>query len=278
MFISLISGFFLIALCSAQNNQTWRWIKGRSAANFAGIYGDRGTSAPSNTPGGRESPQIWSLDGYVYMFGGDGFGYNNPSPGPLSDLWQLEMESMTWKWIEGSSVFNNSGLYGIEGVEDSSNFPGARSGGGSWTQDGYVYIFGGSGRGKEEQGLLSDVWQLAMISMTLTWMKGSSTPNNFGEYGIRSVANTANSPGGRAVFVAWTHDGYAYVFGGAGFSSSSYGWLNELWRLEISSMAWTWVHGSSLEHQVGVYGTRNVQNPDNTPGAMYGSSEIIAQQ
>lgn len=45
------------------------------------------------------------------------------------------------------------------------------------------------------------------------------------------------------------------------------GAFNDLWK--YSAGEWTWVGGSNLESQAGVYGTQGTADPGNTPGARY---------
>lgn len=55
-----------------------------------------------------------------------------------------------------------------------------------------------------------------------------------------------------------------------GNSSSPYGYLSDLWRLEMSSMNWTWLKGPSDMNNCGVYGDLLVRSPSNNPGARDG--------
>lgn len=109
------------------------------------------------------------------------------------------------------------------------------------------------------------------------WEGGDKTvsPNNCygvvcgspGWYGTRQVTSAANIPPGRYYASSWTDaDNNFWVFGGSDFNSYL---RNDLWEYQPSLGKWTWISGSSSETSgyQGVYGTRGVASPNNTPGA-----------
>ena len=50
-------------------------------------------------------------------------------------------------------------------------------------------------------------------------------------------------------------------------SSTTSGWLNDLWRYDPATNQWTWMSGSNTTGQTGVYGTKGVPDAANVPGA-----------
>jgi len=67
-----------------------------------------------------------------------------------------------------------------------------------------------------------------------TWMKGANTTNQPGTYGTQGVPTAGNTPGARYCAVAWTDtDDTLWLFGGAGYSASAKGYLNDLWKYDI---------------------------------------------
>jgi N-acetylneuraminic acid mutarotase len=59
--------------------------------------------------------------------------------------------------------------------------------------------------------------------------------------------------------------GNVWMFGGYGRDSTdAYGELNDLWKFDGTD--WTWVGGSNLANQSGVYGALGVADPANIPG------------
>ncbi|MFX1347028.1 MAG: kelch repeat-containing protein, partial [Promethearchaeota archaeon] len=45
------------------------------------------------------------------------------------------------------------------------------------------------------------------------------------------------------------------------------GWLNDLWRFNITSEEWAWMSGNKTAHVYGVYGTKGVPDMANYPGS-----------
>ena len=85
-------------------------------------------------------------------------------------------------------------------------------------------------------------------------------------------AGSANVPGARIDSVTWTDsDGNFWLFGGQGKSSTSSGYLNDLWRYDPFANMWTWMSGSITAGQIGTYGTKGVPDAANVPGARDGS-------
>jgi hypothetical protein len=108
----------------------WTWVSGSKIANHAGVYGSLGTAAPSNIPGTRSDAVGWiDAGGDLWFFGGNGYG--SVGTDVLNDLWQYSAGE--WSWMGGSNLPNESGVYGTQGVASSSNVPGARFTGASWT-------------------------------------------------------------------------------------------------------------------------------------------------
>src|SRR5690606_24652687 len=92
----------------------------------------------------------------------------------------------------------------------------------------------------------------------------------YGTYGTRGVAHANTWPGGRGfIRPLMDSDGNFWVFGGSsGFGESpATGSLNDLWKYDMTTGHWTWMHGSKLANQFGVYGTMGQPHSSNTPGA-----------
>jgi len=101
------------------------------------------------------------------------------------------------------------------------------------------------------------------VSNEWTWMSGSNTPDQPGVYGTQGVPNAANVPGSRMYPSTWVSGGNLWLFGGLGIDSTGkQGYLNDLWEFDATTLQWTWVSGSNLANQGGVYGTPGV--PSNT--------------
>ena len=96
----------------------------------------------------------------------------------------------------------------------------------------------------------------------------------FGTYGTKGTADPANIPGARYRAVSWRDSsGNLWLFGGVGFDATGNngGDYNDLWKYNPSANAWTWVSGSNVFGQAGVYGTQGTADPANVPGARTGA-------
>ncbi len=94
------------------------------------------------------------------------------------------------------------------------------------------------------------------------WLRGDSTLNSPGNYGIKGVADMANEPPAGLGRAHWTDlDGNFWLFGGNGG--------NDLWKYSPVTNEWTWVHGfSNTLTGSAVYGTLGVPSPLNVPAGV----------
>jgi hypothetical protein len=90
-----------------------------------------------------------------------------------------------------------------------------------------------------------------------------------GVYGTLGVAATGNIPGARDSAVSWTDgNGNFWLFGGEGYASTTtFGFLNDLWEFSPATREWTWMSGSNTTNAMGVYGTLGIASVSNVPGA-----------
>jgi hypothetical protein len=104
-----------------------------------------------------------------------------------------------------------------------------------------------------------------------TWTGGSNAQNQTGTYGTLGVASSANVPGAREQAVSWTDSsGNFWLFGGIGYElPGTVQLFNDLW--EYNSGEWTWMSGSDMTAQSGVYGMQGVPAASNVPGARFGA-------
>lgn len=188
-----------------------------------------------------------------------------------------------WTWAGGSSIANQAGVYGTQGISAPSNTPGARSGAVGWTDaSGNLWLFGGAGptvgggcaithalcwAGTNEY--FNDLWKFD--GEEWTWVSGSKSTDQPGVYGTMRQAGSGNVPGARYGAVSWTDgQGNLWLFGGTGYDSAgNVGPLNDLW--EYSNGEWIWTGGSKLIDQPGTYGTQGKPAVANFPGARSGA-------
>jgi N-acetylneuraminic acid mutarotase len=102
---------------------------------------------------------------------------------------------------------------------------------------------------------------------------GSNLSAKGGVYGTLGTAAAANLPGARSGSVSWTDAaGDLWLFGGLGFdSTTTQGYLNDLWKYSPTLGLWTWVSGANVAGASGDYGIQGVAAGTNTPGARQGA-------
>jgi len=103
-----------------------------------------------------------------------------------------------------------------------------------------------------------------------TWTAGSDSWNQSGVYGSEGSSSPNNSPGARELASGWSDsNGDLWIFGGdiaiTGVGIASVG--NDLWKYSVANGDWTWMGGSEVPNQPGVYGTIRLASASNMPGA-----------
>jgi N-acetylneuraminic acid mutarotase len=242
----------------------WTWMGGSNSGGHGGTYGTLGVPAMSNIPGARSEAVGWTdAAGNFWLFGGNGFD-SAGDEGSLNDLWKYSAGE--WTWMGGSDLTVQQGIYGMLDVPSANNIPGSRFGAVSWIDSaGNFWLFGGiSIDSNGRAGQLNDLWKYT--NGEWTWESGSNVVDQEGTYGTQGTPAPGNVPGARDWAVSWIDSsGSLWVFGGVGFDSTGViGILNDLWK--FSNGQWTWMSGSSLANQAGVYGTRGMPSPVNVPG------------
>lgn len=171
-----------------------------------------------------------------------------------------------WTWVAGDSLLNQTGVYGIQGIASLNNKPGERLLAATWVDSyGNFWLFGGT---PSSGGRLNDLWKYDPVSNIWIWVNGSNLPNQTGVYGTIGVSAPANRPGARAGCACWSDiNGNLWLFGGRGFGqTSSFGWLNDLWKYDININQWTWISGSNTINVAGNYGIQGITSSTNAPG------------
>jgi N-acetylneuraminic acid mutarotase len=247
----------------------WTWIKGDKTIDEGGIYGAQGISNTNNKPGGRYGSRTWTdASGNLWLFGGYGLDESSTS-GILNDLWKYNPSTNQWTWIKGDEMIDKPGVYGVQGIADAANKPGARYVSVSWIDSNdNLWLFGGDGFNGSTQGTLNDLWKYSPATNKWTWINGDSAVNKHGTYGTQGVADANNKPGARYVSVSWTDvSGNLWLFGGYGYDTNSEGYLNDLWKYSPSTNKWAWVKGDNIVDQLGVYGIQGMPSLLNKSGS-----------
>ncbi|MFZ4740520.1 MAG: gliding motility-associated C-terminal domain-containing protein [Bacteroidales bacterium] len=179
-------------------------------------------------------------------------------------------QSGQWTWMNGDSTTNSLGVFGTQGVPSVNNTPPGLYEACEWTDlQGNFWLYGGASQSFDANSFL---WKYNPLTNEWTWMSGNSgfsTP----VYGIQGVPSIYNNPGARGWGVATWIDtiGNLWLFGGNGIDTSGgmYSWktYNDLWKYNIASNEWTWMKGSNIPNQPGIYGNIGISASANTPSS-----------
>ena len=254
-------------------NDLWEYTAGKwvflsggttNTVNQLGVYGNQGSAAASNIPGGRQEAAGWTdALGNLWLFGGEGEDSLGTANGILNDLWMYNTSNNQWTYVLGSSTANQTGAYGLQPLigppsttsaagtlgltgATAGTLPGSRWGASAWTDaGGNLWLFGGWGldsTATNGNGALNDLWVYTPAAVagqagTWTWIKGSNTGSDNGLYGTLTrpyLTYYIWTPGGRSNATHWVDgNGQLWLFGGEGYDSTSTtgnGYLNDMWR------------------------------------------------
>lgn len=186
----------------------------------------------------------------------------------------MKAQVPNWSFEKGYMNAPNSAIYGTQGVADASNISGIRNYAATWKLGDKLYMFGGQGQGDSGSGQMNDLWEYNTTTGLWRWLKGSKIAiAQVGTYGTRGVESAANNPGTRTQAVTWVSNGLLYLFGGSGTASvTGTGYLNDLWRYNPGTNNWTWIKGSNLTYNAGLYGTKGTAGAANAPGSRFSSA------
>ncbi|PBQ31789.1 hypothetical protein CNR22_08415 [Sphingobacteriaceae bacterium] len=248
----------------------WTFVKGTTATVTAGSYGTLGVSSSSNMPGARRASASWvDANGNLWMFGGHGYAATTTSLVYLNDLWKFDIGTNQWTWMGGANFGNQNAVNGTLNVPASTNRPGAAEFASAWEHNGMFYMFGGKGYcSLTSVGWLNDMWKYDPTTGVWTWIAGSNLTNQLGHYGTLGVAGSTVLPGCRQAAACWKDlSGDLWIFGGDGFSSTTIGLLNDVFKYNLSTNQFTWVKGPNLPYIDGTNGTMGLSSPSTIPGA-----------
>jgi Galactose oxidase, central domain/Kelch motif len=232
--------------------------KGQTIIQVAAQHeGQGGGSIPASRLGAAS----WTdSTGNFWLFGGATGGTTGSNF--LNDLWEYNtgnFDGTNYTTVEG--VWSQITPTGVDqaGVYTGGTLnPGSRTNALTWTDaSGHFWLFGGRGYdGAHNLGYLNDLWEYNGTAWLFISGGNTNTVDQNGIYGTQGTAASANMPGGRQEAAGWADaNGNLWLFGGEGQDSvgTMDGVLNDLWMYNIASNQWTWVAGSNLANQTGVY-------------------------
>ena len=241
----------------------WTWMAGPNVSQDPGNYGTIQVPSPSNNPPCRSATNAaWTdANNCLWFFGGSNQGY-------YSDMWKFDISTNQWTWMKGPNTTNQPAVYGTIGVPDVANIPNGRTCHGKWKDsNGNFWLFGGNSNNTINS--YNDLWKYNPTTNEWAWMSGTNVANNTGTVGTPCVSCTSNISSARSDNSScWTRAGDNFVnFGGI----RTGGFYNDLWGYNVSTNQWTWMSGSIVGNQAGLYGTLLVSSPSNMPSSRMGS-------
>ncbi len=195
-FLFLLQSLILNLPSSFGQAGTWTWISGDSTINSPGVYGTQGVPNPSNVPPALYEPCEWTdLNGNFWMYGGLD---ENIGISVHNDLWEYDPVANMWTWMTGTKAANDTGNFGIQGVDSASNRPPSLAWGtSSWVDlKGNLWMFGGCINNSSSY-VQSNLWKYDIAANEWTWVNGPGLIINMGIYGTQGVPDAANYPPGR---------------------------------------------------------------------------------
>ncbi len=183
------------------------------------------------------------------------------------------ISAQDWTWLRGNSTGSVVANYGSIGISAPTNDPGSHHGAATWTDaSGNLWEFGGEGFASAPAiGWLNDLWKYNPSINEWTWIRGANIINQNGKYGTIGVSSPTNEPGAREFPFFWKdNSGNFWMFGGDGYDAfGTFGRLNDLWKYDLTTNQWTWMSGTNLANQNGVYGSLTVPSTTNIPGGRH---------
>jgi gliding motility-associated-like protein len=207
----------------------WTWMSGQQNGPVAPNYGALQVPAATNTPGARSAYSNWKdKQGNFWFFGG--VSENSQAP-TFGDMWMYDPVTNIWTWMAGSSIPNLTSTFTQQCVE-GNGIPGAvyenRC---CWVDDcGRFWNFGGFDW-NQNNVTYNTLWVFDPNTLLFTWVNGTLTPNQGGNFGTQNVPAATNHPPALAGGSAFRSvNGDIWMFGGQRQSGSLF---NTLWRYQI---------------------------------------------
>ena len=261
-------------------SKEWTWMKGDTTStpydHIAARYGTYQVPHPNNTPGTRsEVATTWTdINGNLWLFGGGSYNSTTNTALHFNDLWKYDVSVNQWVWMKGPAYANDSGYYGIKGVESPLNLPPSRLAYAKWKDpEGNFYFMGGFQNDYNSSCFykgFNDVWKYRIATNNWIWLGGSSTYNQPGVQTAVCETDSNNIPEnyGENRAVCFDGCGNVFMFGGIGAACNDYSDVkNELWHYNTYSNEWTVLSTWSVTS----FGIKGLTAISNKPPSTFGS-------
>lgn len=270
---------------------------GATAAAYPSVYNGSVREFSANSfPGARRWGAAWldDISGLLWLHGGSGSDKNGNSV-TLGDTWAYSINLGLWAWMGGSQDGGCLPTYGLQGVENSTNFIGCRS----FVQAEFdpttnsSLLYGGNGptplcalfslylfghqlprlifysSTASGEVLLSELWRYNQKTFSWTWLGGNSSQTDQPIFAsARGVASAGNWPGPLSGAGTWFFplSRTFWLFAGGGPSGA----VNTLWSLSLSTMQWTWQAGAMGIETLANYSPGSSATPGSCSAATVG--------
>jgi PKD repeat protein len=205
----------------------WVWMAGTALMNQAAVYGTQGVADSLNNPSGRSSYCKWtSNDGKFWLFGGGNWGTEKY----YADLWMYDPATNYWTWMSGPTSNNVNATAGDLCDSSVTYHPASRFEDRACAKDecGNFWMWGGIHKTSTDKNV-NDLWVYRPEMNDWTYVSGSLTFNNNGQYGTQGQSDPDNVPGSRMGSIMWFDTlGHIWMFCGSPNWSLSY--FNDVWR------------------------------------------------
>lgn len=239
----------------------WTWMWGDTIPNQAPVFGVKGVASPTNSPGTTYFGAATGTDnaGNFWLFGGEHSGMSMSNA-----LWKYDPSTNMWTWMSGDNFFHSPGNYGIKGVPSVFNCPASREECVSaWFENDNFWIFGGTDYNIVRK---NDLWKYNTLTNEWTWMTGDSTAGAPPVYGTKGISSPANDPGARYCYSHWKDlNDNLWFFGGSDNTSSPV--YADMWKYNTGLNEWTWMSGSNVQNNAGIYNGYCLYDSMSYPGA-----------
>ena len=250
----------------AEPTELWTWMSGSTELDAPASYGEKGITAATNVPGSRSFSISWTdSDNNLWLFGGS--YWISSTRYDLNDLWKFD--GTHWTWVKGADIPGQAAVYAEQGVATAENTPGTLYNTVHWQDSaGNLWLFGGT---TSNSSYFNTLWKFDGTNWT--WIGGSQSENNIGDFGSMGVTAATNMPSARRDSLSWIDSqDNLWLMGGYGYGAGgTLGRLNDLWKFDGTH--WIWIRGASDVNQKTMY---DEQEPSiNTPGVRQLSASWI---
>ncbi|MCW3125197.1 MAG: hypothetical protein JWO03_855, partial [Bacteroidetes bacterium] len=221
----------------------WIWMSGPQGGLTPASFGTMGVELASNLPPVRGTYTRWvDANDNFYIFGGYSQG------NAVNDTWKYNTSNNRWTWVAGSSSPNNPGLYSSYCVPGAGATPPSRFENRTAQSNGCSNVFWTFGGFDQSESVFDDLWNFNAQTSQWTWVSGSNSLNNLGNYGTLGVGSASTTPPGKGGVCMWVDNaGTLWMWGGMGVPWNIY---SDMWKFVADTAC---LHSSFFASPISAY-------------------------